>query len=375
MEVTIPRSERLKRLADSQNDLSACLGIDPLNNSSFQLIENTSISETLALIPHGINWKSPELNTSLAAISSLEEFDEEVFAKWRIADLPVMFASGFLGTLSSALLRDYFADYHDKLGRKKTEKGGHSGENPDWVPGKKQPGGFGHRWEYGHDLFNPFEIDWKQYLELAKESGTSLPAWLKAIFYWMRHLFQDSFSKEGLPLPGHSLVRKWLNPAENRELLQMLGTIKARDCVGTALTNAIMAGYVWGTEKDIKRICVEPNYRGFSLMLGANMTNLLCGLLAPPPATSFNWSTIPIVGYYSWQMIKLEKKVRSALSAREGQLMQNDSVLEENFQLIIHNNSLINVFGDQLNSFESEVEAYYSYVMKNHTELKTRILN
>lgn len=67
--------------------------------------------------------------------------------------------------------------------------------------------------------------------------------------------------------------------------------------------------------------------------------------------------------------------MRAALDARESQLIQNDSVLEGNLQLIMQNDSLINAFGDQLNAFEKEVETYYSYVMKNHTELKARILN
>lgn len=390
MEESIPRAERLRNLTNRHNGLSTFLGIEPIECTLFSLIENTSTSETLELIPHGINWNSTELNTTLTAISSLEEFDEGVFAKWRVADLPVMFASGFLGTLSSVMLRDYFASLHDNpsgkkgTGRRKTPDGGHSGETIDHVPGNKQPGEFGHRWQHGHDILNPFDLfknrdgeltDWEQYVKLAEESGTILPPWLKAIYFWTRHLFQDSFSKEGLPLPGHSLLREWINPAKNHELLKILGTIKARACVGTAVTNAVMAGYVWGTEKSFKRVCVEPNYRGFSLMLGANMTNLLCGLLAPPPATSFNWSAIPIIGYYSWQMIKLEKKVRTALNARECQLIQNDSILEDNFQLIMHNDSLINAFGDQLNTFEKEVEAYYRYVMKNHIELKTRILN
>jgi hypothetical protein len=332
------------------------------------------ISEDELIVPHQVNWDSPKITTSLQSICDIEEFDERVFAKWRIADLSVMFAAGFIGTLTSGLLRQCFADYHDAKGRKPTVRDGHSGENIDWVPGNKQPGGFGHRWQYGHDMLNPFEVDWEQYKELARQSGSSFPTWMKALFYWGRHLFQDSFSKEGLPLPSHSLLREWLDPAKNRELLQIMGTIKARDIAGSGVTNVIMGGYVWGTEKSFKRTVCEPNYRGFSLMLGANVTNLLLGLLAPPPYTSFNWSTVPIIGYYSWQLIKMERQVREALRKRDQQLTENDRKLYDNFSIISDNDSLINAMETDLEAFEKEVEAYYQQVIKNHNELKRRIL-
>jgi hypothetical protein len=71
--------------------------------------------------------------------------DESVFINWKIVDIPAMVVAGGLGTLSSVLLRDFFAGLHDYWGKTSALKGGHSGENIDWVPGAKQPGGFGHR--------------------------------------------------------------------------------------------------------------------------------------------------------------------------------------------------------------------------------------
>ena len=136
-------------------------------------------------------------------IENMGDMDDTVFANWKVADIPVMVVAGGLGTLSSVLLRDFFAGLHDDWGSKSALDGGHSGENIDWVPGAKQPGGFGHRWKFGHDLFNPFEVDWQQYKEIAGQGGGFIPVWLKAPFYWLKHLFQDTFSKEGLPLPGN----------------------------------------------------------------------------------------------------------------------------------------------------------------------------
>jgi hypothetical protein len=368
------RDARLNALLERQSLSAEQLGLaadDGLLTASHEMNIPTEVGN---IELHRFNFESPKLN-DIAGISELEALDEDIFAKWRIADMPVMFAAGFLGTLSSVLLRDFFASFHDnKWYRKSALEGGHSGENVDWVPGKKQSGGFGHRWEHGHDLANPFEIDWSQYKELAEKSGTRLPLWLKGAFYWVRHLFQDSFSKQGLPVPGHSMLRDSLSPAKNDELLKFLGTIKARDCVGTAVTNVIMTGYLWGTEKSLKRVYAEPNYRAFSLMLGANVVNLLCGLLAPPPYTSLNWSTIPIIGYYSWQLVKLEKKVQEALEKRERALEKNDRILKENAKALLGNDGLIESFGAHLDSLEKEVNEYYQLTMANHEVLKRRIL-
>lgn len=333
--------------------------------------------EPLESIP-SVRFKIPNIDLPVfEEISDVDDMDDEVFAKWKVTDIPVIVVAGGLGTLSSVLLRDFFSSLHDSTwGRSSTINGGHSGENTDWVPGNKQPGGFGHRWKYGHDLLNPFEVDWNQYADLAKQCGEKIPVWLKAPFLWMRHLLQDTFSKEGLPMPGHSLLRLFLNPADpkTREILQILGTIKARDVAGAGITNLIIGIYAWGTEKDIKRVVFKPNYRGYSLMLGANLITLLSGLLVPPPATSFNWGTIPIIAYYSFQLIKLERAIRKQLLIRDNILDHNSLKLERNREklekIMLMNDRCYNEFM----KYESDIVEFYNYTIKKHKILKNRIV-
>ena len=287
----------------------------------------------------------------------------------------MMFASGILGTFTSYELKDTFDNFHKKMGKKSTLEGGHGGETIDRVPGSKQSGGFGHRTKYGHDLFNPFEIDWKDYIAKAQESGTKLPLWLKAYFYWVRHLLQDTFSTEGLPLPGHSLIRKYLDPAKNRELLQIFNTIKMRDVVGAGVTNVIMGAYLWGTEKSLSRVIVQPNYRAFSLMLGANFINLLVGLYLPTKVATFNWSTIPIIGYYGFQLLKLEKNIRETLNKRDIQLNENFDILKKNETLLQQFTIFDNKTYNELLEYENELFKYNDEVLKYHSYISETILS
>ena len=363
------RINRLKNLSERQNNLFE-------NSNELTQIDFMQKNEKQLAMPL-IDYSTTNFDFEIKEIEDIKKIDKSVFAKWRTADIPVMLIAGGLGTLSSVLLKDFFANLHDNgFGKTGTGAGGHSGEIIDKVPGSKQAGGFGHRWKFGHDLMNPFEIDWSQYSEIAAQSGNSLPIWLKKIFYWMRHLFQDTFSKEGLPLPGHSYFRSLFNPVnpKTREILQSIGTIKMRDVTGAGVTNLIMGSYLWGTEKELNRVLIKPNYRAFSLMLGANLVTLISGLLIPPPNTSLNWGTIPVIGYYSFQLIKLEKKLREILNERENRLLKNDLVLLENErnlkELILLNDEIF----FEILKYEKEIEDYYIQVISRHKKLKNKIL-
>lgn len=316
-----------------------------------------------------------DIDLSLDELKDLPEFDSSVFAKWRVADIPIMFVAGILGALSSYFLRGYFDSLHTAWGRTDALKGGHAGEAIDWAAEYyDSPGGFGHRTLFGHDLFNPFEIDWSDYLEKAAESGTILPHWLKAGLYWLRHLLQDTFSAEGLPLPGHSYIRDVLNPKSNHELIKYFGTIKMRDLAGSGVTNLIMGGYVWGTEHDFKRVVSKPNYRGFSLMLGANFVNLASGLLMPPPFTTLNWSTLPIMGYYLFRLIRMELKIGKELKKRNIVLDENEATLMANMKKVAGNEIKLNKMLDELFSYDQQVCKYYNITNEYQEKLAQRIL-
>lgn len=361
------RMERLSNLYDNQSGLFH--NAVPLPS---QYSEYKSLTDYIPVFNEDFHIDDYQLND----ISDLKEFDESVFAKWKAADLPVMIVAGALGTLSSVLLKDFFADIHDKLQKLPADKGGHAGEEIDRVPGRSgKSGGTGHRFRFGHDILNPFEINWSQYEEIARSSSYPLPIWLKKIFFWFRHLSQDTFSKEGLPLPGHSLLRYLLdlkNPEKKIpiQVLRMLATIKMRDIAGSAITNIAMGAYLWGTEKDIKRVVCEPNYRAYSLMLGANLITLLSGLLIPPPNTSLNWGCIPIIGYYLYHLIKLEKRIQRELSERDNTLNKNDQILKDNAELL---NSLTLFNDEEFNTFleyEKEFEVFYRITLERHQSVK-----
>lgn len=334
-------------------------------------VHDLSISAVDASIPR---FRVDNLRSDYAGLKDLDSIDESVFATWKTADIPFMLAAGTLGAFSSAALKDFFDGLHQKWGSKPSVKDngkdvwGHGGQNIDKVPDSKRPGGWGHRWKFGHDLFNPWDLfkavdpldpsstPWNEYLKLAEQSGTILPPWMKAIYYWLSHLLQDTFSAEGLPLPGHSLLRGLFDPAKNHELLQFLGTIKMRDVAGTGVTNLIMGGYLWGTEHKIKRVLVEPNYRAFSLMLGANWMNLTTGLFIPPPKTTLNYSAIPVIAYYAIRLYKMEKRLGEALRKRDVVLEENERTISHNLRIIAENGARIDTMICEMEKFESEID-------------------
>ena len=315
------------------------------------------------------------LDLSLDNLKDLPDFDSSIFAKWRTADMPMIFVAGVLGALSSRFLRSYFDSLHTAWGQANALKGGHAGEGIDWAAEYDRPGGFGHRTLFGHDLFNPFEIDWSEYMDKAAQSGTRLPHWLKAGLYWLRHLLQDTFSNEGLPLPGHSYIRDALNPKSNHELIKYFGTIKMRDIAGSGVTNLIMGGYIWGTEHDFKRVILTPNYRGFSLMLGANFINLASGLLMPPPFTTLNWSTLPIMGYYLFRLIKMELKIGKELKKRDIILAENEATLIANMKKVAGNEIKLNTMLEELFAYDQQVCKYYNITNEYQEKLAQRIFN
>lgn len=359
---------RLAELASRQDDMMSFLsgGRVELEKFNIPLIEKSE-------------FQLPVFDMQMKDLQPLKDMptiDGSVFAEWRRADLPVMFATGIAGGLASYFLRDFFAELHDTWGSTETLDGGHSGESADWVPGADQPGGFGHRWKYGHDLLNPFEIDWDSYIKIAKESGSSLPAWMQAGFFWLRHLLQDTFSKEGLPLPGHSLFR-WLFDASkpaNREMIQFLLTIKMRDIAGAGVTNVLMGSYLWATEKSFARVVKKANYRAFSLMAGANLTTILTGLLIPPPATSLNWGSLPVLAYYIVRIILMERKLHKELDTRDRTLAENESTLLGNLALIAGDDASLKKMLFELDELDQQVQKYYHEVNDRQDTLANEIL-
>ena len=262
----------------------------------------------------------------LQELFEIQEFSTDFEVHLTKADLLVMLFAGLSGTLSSVALKNFFSEIHDHFGKKITLKGGHSGEIIDIVPGSCQPGGFGHRWKFGHDLLNPFEIPWDDYLKLAEDSGTKLPLHLKAVYFWLRHLFQDTFSTEGLPIPGNSVLRLFCNfsKPQTREFLQVFGTIKSRDIVGSGVVGIILNAYLEISQRKLNEL--EKSY----LFFGANTLAFFMGLAMPASYKSANLQLIPGMVHYYRKIYILQKHAENCLNERQIVLDNNKKIIEAN---------------------------------------------
>lgn len=145
----------------------------------------------------------------------------------------------------------------------------HKGDNMDMFSTRdgSDPWRLFHRLFFGHDILgkggeftndNPFVLLARQ----AKEEGN--PAIL-GVLQAVRHLMADTFSKQGLPMPGSSYFdierdgRPWNslidivqnlsteaygNKMQAEALYEHLFTIRAQDIAGGMLAKAVTAGYI-----------------------------------------------------------------------------------------------------------------------------------
>ncbi|MCP3685985.1 MAG: hypothetical protein GY861_25350 [bacterium] len=296
-------------------------------------------------------------------LEKMTDVDESVFAHWRPFDVPVMLLAGALGAGLSMVLKESFANDHNTWGRSTVDNGGHSGQDIDSAPGSIRPGGYGHRWKYGHDILNPFEVNWGDYFSGQKE----MPGLALTVWYWIRHLIQDSFSSQGLPLPGHHRIRDWiLDIGQNKEIMNILGSLKARDIAGAGLTNTLMGAYLWKTEKSLKRVIVKANYRAFSLMAGANLCAILVGLLLPSNVVSFNHACIPPFLYYGGRLVWMSHQIDKALEKRDRILNQNNNTLIEQENNLLKAEKILDFRKLKLNKNDELLKGFESLVRNSH---------
>lgn len=269
---------------------------------------------------------------ALKSLKELPQLDDSALVDYQPLDLPVMAIAGIAGALTSHQLRGLFAELHDHWGQTGTLEGGHKGEPIDRVPGRDAAGGFGHRWDYGHDIANYDEVDKDYYLELADKFGGPFPRKLVAYVFWLRHLLQDSFSREGLPIPFHSLLRplfEGLSVYQRRKIVQTFLTIKARDVAGTAVTNLILQAYLMATEGAAGRSVFGSNWRTLSLRAGANLVTVFVGLTFSYPLASLNWSALTTAIASGAKLYSLSRRIEKQLQARDRVLNERADYLTQ----------------------------------------------
>jgi len=315
------------------------------------------------LIP---NLPNIDINNFNDLLTELPEFEKDLLPRWKTADIPVMVVVGFLGALISIGLTDVFDELHEKWGGKPFNKGGHGGQESDWVPGNSGPGQFWHRLKHGHDVLNPFEIDWDKFF--AGNEDANNMALIKKLLYWLKHLFQDTFSKEGLPLPGSSYFRDTIQKMcegiagnagnDARNVYKQLFTIKARDTVGTAFVAGAMSLYVLGTEQGEKRKFF--NYRYSSLTLGSLIINICFGLSLAPENASLNYSSIVATIPYAVTLFKVDQRLKEQIAKRNEIIANNAGVLSSNESELDKTLSAINEYDSRLNEVLQNLELYHT---------------
>jgi hypothetical protein len=291
------------------------------------------------------NWK--ELEKEWPSI------DYDLFPRWRSTDIPVMITIGVLGALISNGLHDKFKPLHDeKWGRNPFSKGGHSGEDADRLHG------LFHRFKHGHDIFNPQEIDWNNYFS----KGDMKASLAKKVFAWLRHMLQDTFSTEGLPIPGHSFARDTIKDIvipflsgktdmKQYEVYKTFFTLKMRDLTGAAFIPLAMTGYVFGTEIGNKNKFF--NYRYTSLTIGALAISIMAGLMLPHK--SFNYGSIAAMIPYIITLFKVNQRINQ-------QLAERNLVLNKNHSSLINNEKLLQNAYQTINHNEGKLKTVHEYL-------------
>ncbi len=237
----------------------------------------------------------------------------------RPSDIAVGLVAGFAGSLTSAGLEKPLAKVHDRPpGMKKdnpilwriSEYLKHEGSPMDAMRGRK------HRFKHGHDIFNPLEV-WD---DLVKQYGGNYGAAL----HWVRHMVCDSLSKEGLPLPGHSLfsgrLRDFLVKNFRADELASYFSVRTRDLLGAGLVTAILFAYhryrmhAEGSPR-------HQNYRSYLTAMLAHGTCLISGLMLG----TLNYGSLVLFGKNALRATIYDMKISRRLDTQRQELLQRVS--------------------------------------------------
>lgn len=317
-------------------------------------------------------YEEIDFNNFSNIINQLSKFDYEILPEWKKKDLIFIITTGLFSALLNDSLFEGFKKYHDTAGRAKNnlieESGinGHGGEIPDYIAGVF------HRLKYGHDILNPFEIDWDKYF--VKE----VPL-IKKVGAWLHHLFQDLFSMEGLPLPGSSYFRdsfqknflpllKNLTGTNMRtdELYRIVLTLKARDIAASSFIELMVLLYSYGTTSKEKNKVL--NYRYCYLVIGSAFCNIMFQLnfleklglkqKSMMKNESLNHASISLIMTHLIILFKLMKKIKIQLVKRDEELEENKKTLERNEEILEKVSETLQKNEEITNEFLEKIKKY-----------------
>lgn len=229
---------------------------------------------------------------------------DDLFPRWMATDIAAVFVAGLAGAFTSAAVEERYGDLHDGDFARR-----HAGETIDRVPGQLA-GGPLHRLKYGHDILRPFEVDWTEY---APQKG--LTGLATALWPWLMHLLQDTFSREGLPGPGTSYFRDFIQAHAGRDEYQELLTVKARDVTGAALTTAIIEVYSRVAGMGEGALESRRGYRHATLTFGAHMVGAIAGLAMPSPTV--NGASMICAAKAAMHIVRVARYVDGVLAVRD----------------------------------------------------------
>lgn len=268
-----------------------------------------------------------------------------------IEDIIICIIAGFVGGAfsSSEKLENTLRNIHDNSSKTKKSKNfiekllSHSGDEIDkggsFITRNGDDPEFGfHRLFFGHDPLsikgdNPIILMLKQYGIL---SGT---------LQLFRHLIADTFSKQGLPLPAHSLLdytkmngntgnylvdlTKTLSKGAdigNLEAFNHLFSIRMQDILSQGLTWGIITSYikVRGVEDKIK--ISQLKFSTYSISF---FVNAVSGMTRTGGLPYMNWATFSMMFKEGITFFKLNNQEIKQLEIKTDNIVNKNIELEE----------------------------------------------
>lgn len=298
-----------------------------------------------------INDLDKMLQSTKADIMNVDNLLPEASASSMDAtDIMMIFLAGFIGGAfsSSQKIEDIFHQIHDGASAK-NPKGflekllHHAGDEIDkggqYITRRGDSPEFGlHRLFFGHDLLSVHSDN--PLLVMAKQHGV-----LKGVLQLFRHLIADTFSKQGLPLPGHSfldftkangktgnyLVELTKNLSSGTDVRHLeafnhLFTIRMQDVVSQGLAWAIITTYIMlrGIEDKIRISQLK-----FCTYIISFFTNAVSGMIKTGGLPYINWVTLGLIIKEGINFFKLNYQEIRQLEAKTSEIVNKNIELEK----------------------------------------------